>query len=106
VVGREAELALLESWFTRVTEGRRRIVFVAGEAGIGKTAFVQAFLDSLDVSSARIGRGQCIEQYGAGEPYMPVLEALTRLGQAPSGGAWSSYCTSLHRRGSRRCHHC
>ena len=27
----------------------------------------------------RIGRGQCVEQYGAGEPYMPILEALTRL---------------------------
>ena len=26
-----------------------------------------------------IGRGQCIEQYGTGEAYMPVLEALGRL---------------------------
>ncbi|MBI3801082.1 MAG: AAA family ATPase [Deltaproteobacteria bacterium] len=32
-----------------------------------------------------IGRGQCIEQYGAGEAYMPVLEALGRLGREPSG---------------------
>ena len=36
-----------------------------------------------------IGRGQCIEQYGAGEAYMPVLEALGRLGRLcrePDGG--------------------
>jgi predicted ATPase len=85
VVGREAELSLLESWWTQVIEGRPRVVFVAGEVGIGKTTFVQAFLDSLDVSTARIARGQCIEQYGVGEPYMPVLEALTRLAQEPQG---------------------
>jgi predicted ATPase len=54
-------------------------VFVAGEAGIGKTTFVNAFLDTLGGTAARIARGQCIEQYGAGEPYMPVLEALMRL---------------------------
>ena len=85
VVGREAELARLQSWCAQVIEGRRCIVFVAGEAGIGKTTFVRAFLDSLSGSAARIGRGQCVEQYGAGEPYMPVLEALTRLCQEAGG---------------------
>ena len=79
VVGREAELARLESWAAQVIEGRRRVVFVSGEAGIGKTTFVSAFLDTLGGTAAQIARGQCIEQYGAGEPYMPVLEALMRL---------------------------
>jgi predicted ATPase len=32
-----------------------------------------------------IGHGQCIEQYGAGEAYLPLLEALSRLGQSPEG---------------------
>jgi DNA-binding winged helix-turn-helix (wHTH) protein/tetratricopeptide (TPR) repeat protein len=32
-----------------------------------------------------IGRGQCIEHYGAGEAYLPILEALGRLGRAPDG---------------------
>src|ERR1700719_1058433 len=85
VVGRETELARLQSWSAQVIEGRRRVVFVAGEAGIGKTTFLRAFLDSLDGSAVRIGRGQCVEQYGAGEPYMPVLEALTRLCQESRG---------------------
>jgi predicted ATPase len=30
-----------------------------------------------------IGRGQCIEHYGAGEAYLPVLEALGRLCREP-----------------------
>src|SRR5262245_5174776 len=33
----------------------------------------------------RIGRGQCIEHYGTGEPYLPVLEALGRLCREPDG---------------------
>jgi hypothetical protein len=62
------------------------VVFVSGEPGIGKTTLVRVFLDSLARDgAARIGRGQCIEQYGSGEPYMPVLEALIRLCQEPEG---------------------
>ena len=30
-------------------------------------------------------RGQCIEQHGVGEAYLPLLEALGRLGRAPQG---------------------
>ena len=86
MVGREDELARMQSWYSQVLEGQRKVVFIAGEAGIGKTAFVRAFLDSIaEGGGARLGRGQCIEQYGAGEPYMPVLEALTRLGQEAGG---------------------
>jgi len=86
MVGREDELARLQSWYSDVLEGQRRVVFVAGEAGIGKTTFVQAFLDSISKEDMmRLGRGQCVEQYGAGEPYLPVLEALSRLGQEPAG---------------------
>jgi predicted ATPase len=32
-----------------------------------------------------LGHGQCIEQYGAGEAYLPLLEALGRLGRGPGG---------------------
>src|SRR4029077_12864252 len=47
VVGREDELARLQSWYSHVLEGQRRVLFVTGEAGIGKTTFVQTFLDSV-----------------------------------------------------------
>ncbi len=85
VVGREADLARMHDWFAAARRGSRRIVFVAGEAGIGKTTFVRTFINSLAANSLiRLGCGQCIEQYGAGEPYMPILSALTQLGQGPS----------------------
>jgi DNA-binding winged helix-turn-helix (wHTH) protein len=85
VVGRERELASLRGWYSQASEGARRIVFVAGEPGIGKTTLVRFFSDSLRNADVRIGRGQCVEQYGAGEPYMPMLEALTRLCREPDG---------------------
>ncbi len=95
MVGREAELVRMRNWFAEVRTGNRRIVFVAGEAGIGKTTFVQAFLDSVATNNhLRIARGQCVEQYGAGEPYMPMLAALTQLGQA---AARTQLLATLHR---------
>jgi predicted ATPase len=56
------------------------VIFVSGEPGIGKTTLTRAFADSLASDrSIRVGRGQCVDQYGSGEPYLPILEALTRL---------------------------
>ena len=53
VVGREDELARLRNWYSHVLEGQRRVIFVAGEAGIGKTTFVQTFLDSVQARARR-----------------------------------------------------
>src|SRR5262249_35928280 len=33
----------------------------------------------------RVARGQCIEQYGGGEPYKPVLEAIAELRRGADG---------------------
>src|SRR6266849_868123 len=86
LVGREAELAWLHGRLERALTGQRQLVFVTGEPGIGKTTFVEAFLAQFGTDGAlRIGRGQCVEQYGAGEPYLPVLEALGRLGRETRG---------------------
>src|SRR5262245_31679399 len=37
LVGREGELAQLQQWWAQVGQGQRRVVFLTGEAGIGKT---------------------------------------------------------------------
>src|SRR5437867_5193520 len=88
LVGRDAELVRLHALLATAVGGRRRLVFVTGEAGIGKTALVDAFLAQVgDADGVHIGRGQCVEQYGATEPYLPVLEALGRMGREPGGEA-------------------
>src|SRR5262245_36422257 len=92
VVGREVELRTLHHWYTTALQGRRQVGFIAGEAGIGKTTLVETFVAQVATEAAvRIGHGQCIEQYGTGEAYMPVLEALGRLCRGPVGAhclAW------------------
>lgn len=86
LVARETELARLHALLGRALGGRRSIVFVTGEPGIGKTALLEAFLAQIgEAEQLRIGRGQCVEQYGAGEAYLPVLEALGRLGRDARG---------------------
>ena len=85
-VGREAELKQFHQWLGKALDGERQIVFVTGEPGLGKTTIVEAFLSRLAIEDKLwIGRGQCIEHYGAGEAYMPVLEALGRLSRASEG---------------------
>jgi DNA-binding winged helix-turn-helix (wHTH) protein/predicted ATPase len=90
LVGRDGELAQLEAWFDAALSGARQLVFVTGEPGIGKTALVETFLTRLADKHGhelelRIGRGQCVEQYGAGEAYLPLLDALGRLGRQAGG---------------------
>jgi DNA-binding winged helix-turn-helix (wHTH) protein len=76
-LGREAELHTLHSWLAQAQRGERCVGFVLGEAGIGKTTLVDTFLAQAAATGALwLGRGQCVEQYGAGEAYLPVLEAL------------------------------
>ncbi len=85
-VGREAELARLHAAFARAQRGERQVVFVFGEAGIGKTTLVDHFLAQVRASGpVRIGRGQCLEQHGPGEVYLPLLEALGQLCSGPGG---------------------
>jgi DNA-binding SARP family transcriptional activator len=83
VVGRERELAHLERLLREAHSGQRRLVFVSGEPGIGKTAIVDAFLARCN--AALVARGQCVEHRGAGEPYLPVLEAIGGLCRRAGG---------------------
>src|SRR5258706_11584526 len=62
LVGRDAELTRLHAVFETALGGRRRVVFVTGEPGIGKTTLVEAFLAQLDPGAGlRIARGHCVE---------------------------------------------
>ncbi|MBI3798262.1 MAG: AAA family ATPase, partial [Deltaproteobacteria bacterium] len=86
LVGREAELAQLHSLFAKALQGERQIVFVVGEAGIGKTTVVDAFVARAAAEQdIWLGQGQCIEQFGAGEAYLPVLAAFGQLGRETRG---------------------
>ena len=82
--GRDAALAELAAATARAAAGRRQLVFVTGEPGIGKTTLLDHFLASPATRSCLVARGQCIDAYGMGEAYMPILEALRQVVQASS----------------------
>lgn len=80
VIGRDEALERMSVWLKKVVAGERQTIFVTGEAGIGKTALVDAFLRRIAADPAiRIAGGQCLEQYGTSEAFLPVLDAIARL---------------------------
>jgi DNA-binding winged helix-turn-helix (wHTH) protein/tetratricopeptide (TPR) repeat protein len=84
-VEREMAIARVEAWMQKALEGRRQVVFITGETGIGKTTVVEAFVEHASAETDRyIAQGQCLEHFGEGEPYFPVLEALGSLCRQPA----------------------
>jgi predicted ATPase/DNA-binding winged helix-turn-helix (wHTH) protein len=86
LVGREAVLSRLHTAWAQACQGVRQVCFVGGEAGIGKTAVVEAFTAQVTTAPhVWLAQGQCVEHYGTREAYRPVLEALGQLVRAPEG---------------------
>jgi DNA-binding winged helix-turn-helix (wHTH) protein/tetratricopeptide (TPR) repeat protein len=80
IVGRNTAFAQLDSILQKAAIGRRQVVFITGEAGVGKTTLVDVFQQrALHTSNLRTARGQCIEGFGDKEAYYPILEAIGSL---------------------------
>jgi DNA-binding winged helix-turn-helix (wHTH) protein/predicted ATPase len=87
LVGRERELSALGASLAIARQGRRQVVFVTGGPGSGKTALVEKFLRQAQRNGELlVAAGQCFEQFGSGEAYLPILEAIGRLGRGPHAG--------------------
>ena len=84
-VGREPEMRRLEGFLKQAIEGSGRVVFITGEPGIGKTSLSDEFLRRVrkQQPGLLISRGRCVEQYGTGEAYLPFLDSMGELLQAP-----------------------
>jgi DNA-binding winged helix-turn-helix (wHTH) protein/tetratricopeptide (TPR) repeat protein len=77
MIGRGRVLGRLGEAWQRAKAGQRQLTWIAGDAGIGKTTLIDGFV--AENRPELIAHGQCVEQFGAGEPYLPVLEALKQL---------------------------
>lgn len=88
-VGREAALSQLGDALTTASRGARQVVFVTGEAGIGKTALVEAFQEqAVTRAPLWIAASQSLPPpHGAREPYDPILDALGQWCRGPGGDA-------------------
>ncbi len=87
LVGRASALECLSAALTRAEQRTRQILFVTGEPGIGKTALVNAFFETVrERNGCRVAFAQSIEHFSAQEPYQPLLDAVARLCRANDGG--------------------
>ena len=92
-VGRQQELALLDERLQRSLAGSGNIVFLAAEPGAGKTTLTSKFLNDIAARhpDALVIRAACSEQYGAGEPYQPFIEAFRHLTREREGRKGRSF---------------
>jgi DNA-binding winged helix-turn-helix (wHTH) protein/tetratricopeptide (TPR) repeat protein len=85
-VGRAAARTALNAHLSTARGGRRQLVFVVGEPGIGKTCLMDVFQNDVSAHAAsRTARGHCAEGFGSKEPYYPILEALAQLIRGEAG---------------------
>jgi predicted ATPase/Tfp pilus assembly protein PilF len=80
-VGRERELARLDSYLRKALVGEGQVCFVIGEAGSGKTALVHEFTRRAQTRHSRLvtAFGLCDAQTGIGDAYLPFREVLDLL---------------------------
>lgn len=90
-VTRARELAQLQAHWAKVVAGQTQIVFVAGEAGSGKSSLLHEFARRVQMSTARpvVAGGSCNAFSGAGDPYLPFRDALVML-LGESDGPWAA----------------
>jgi class 3 adenylate cyclase/tetratricopeptide (TPR) repeat protein len=79
LVGRGPELDLLRERFRDARSGRGQVVFVAGEAGIGKSRLLLEFRRGLAGAGedATWLEGQCVS-FGQAIPFLPIVDQLRR----------------------------
>jgi len=102
LVGRDAISLLLRRAWTAAGTGRRRLMLLAGEPGIGKTALAAELTDHVTGRGDAAAWGVCVEAGGV-PAFWPWPEIVDRLGgtMPPSPGdreaAWFEVATTVVR---------
>jgi tetratricopeptide (TPR) repeat protein len=84
-VGRSAPLEIFEGVLQQALAGNRQVVFITGEAGIGKTTFVDMAMERTQRRGVGVLRSGCNELFGTHEAFLPLIEALQELCRGPDG---------------------
>ena len=81
LVGRAAEIAMLDESWARARDGSPATVLIGGEAGIGKTRLVRQFTADVE---AEVLYGGCVDLSGGGLPFAPFTAALRGHADTPA----------------------
>ena len=85
-VGRTAPLQAFSRRLSQARAGRRQVVFVTGEAGIGKTTLIDMATEGLSRQGVGLLWGRCAEVFGAEEAFLPLIDALAEACRGAEGG--------------------
>src|SRR5690242_3395904 len=98
-VGRETELAQLESALARARGGEPAVALIGGESGVGKSRLLAEAMARALAGGARVLAGDCVALGDAELPYAPIVAALRGLDgdevEAIVGGAAASLAPLL-----------
>ena len=77
LIGRDRPLTTFGELFTDIKAGRGQVVFVSGEAGIGKSRLLLEFRRLLAAANEEVTwlEGRCVS-FGASSPMLPTLDQL------------------------------
>ena len=82
-----APLETLDGMTQRMLAGDRQVVFITGEAGIGKTTFIEMAVERLSRYGADALCGHCTERFGTDEAFHPLIDALMTRCRGPGGSS-------------------
>jgi class 3 adenylate cyclase len=77
LIGRERELESLRTAFESARGGRGQVVFLVGEAGIGKSRLLYEFRRRLGDEPHILIEGRCAS-YGRATPFLAIVDSLRR----------------------------
>jgi DNA-binding CsgD family transcriptional regulator len=99
VVGRDDELAALRDAVGAATHGRGSVVFLVGEAGIGKSRLAQFTASDAEQRGLRVLRGRAVSSATpvAYRPLTEVLSSAVRAGAVPDAAELAPFRATLGR---------
>jgi DNA-binding CsgD family transcriptional regulator len=86
LVGRSVELGVLTAALDRARAGKGGVVFLVGEAGIGKSRLVQEVADVAARGRVRILRGRCVPGAEAAA-FRPLADAFAQVAEEAAADA-------------------
>ncbi len=86
--GRDTAVQQLNTSWAGAQSGQKQILFITADAGLGKTALIDCWLDQQfaqlsDHQPKLLACASCFDQHGSSEPYLPILSALGHLLKGP-----------------------
>src|SRR5262249_2737821 len=101
LIGRQAQLRELDEHLDRVRGGAGRLVFLVGDAGVGKTRLLREFAGRVETTGVTLLEGHCYDEqptppYGL---FVDTLQTLVRQrgpdAVAQAVGDWAAYLAPL-----------